>query len=272
MKNKAVLGFFLAVFLGFLPGQGVSCLNLEDLVGPEQAAVLVAGEKSVLAQFKDPRPQLTPRYGALMELIETVRRDLGPSVMVETLHIYIKPPEADRAAWSGREEAELYNGVLALSTLAGLQYFSQSRGTMRTFYESSSVIDGPSTKKPLPDPAYPQPLAELTVFARQKDLSFGDNIYQYSYYSAPGALIFVQQNLTSLTYGIIPAVGKNKLRSAIAILDAGDYLLVYAASMAKAASLPGMNTRIGDSFANRADAVVHWFSDQADLAFKKAHQ
>jgi hypothetical protein len=190
--------------------------------------------------------------------------------MVETLHIYRKPEAAQRIIWSAAEEANLYNEVLALSTLAGLQYFSATRGSMRTFYETSWVIDGPSTKRPVPDPVYPRPPAELILYARQKDLTFGDNIYQYDFYSVPGAIIFIQQNLTALTAGIIPAVGKNKLRSTVAVFDAGEYLLVYAASMAKAASLPGMNERVGNSFANRAEAIFNWFSSQADRAFGKA--
>lgn len=270
MTRTKIVGFLFAAMLGLASAGIVSGLDLKDLVSPEQAVSLAAGEKPVLAQFKDPRPQLLPRNSVLRELVETIRLELNPSVMVETLHIYKKPPEAGRNAWNAREEIELYNGVLALSTLAGLQYFSQSRGTMRTFYETSSVIDGPSTKKPVTDPVYARPPSALTIYSRQKDLTFGDNIYQYDYYSVPGAIIFIQQNLTSLSYGILRAVGKNNLRSIVAVLDADDYLLVYAGSMAKAASLPGMNTRIGDSFANRADAVVHWFSDRADRAYKWA--
>ena len=262
---------FLGMFMGFFPAAGVFGLNLEDLIGPEQISVLIAGERPVLAQFNNPRSQLTPRHEVLRGLIETMRQNLEPSVIVETLHLYEKPPEAERTAWSAEEEAVLYNEVLALSTLAGLQYFSASRGTMRTFYETSQVIDGPATKRPLPDPVYPRPLTELTIYARQKDSTFGDNIYQYDFYTVPGALIFVQENLTSLTAGIIPAVGKNNLRSAVAVLDAGDYLLVYAASMAKARTLPGMKERIGNSFSNRAEAILHWFSDQADKAFRRVY-
>ena len=271
MRSKIILGLFLMVLFEFLPSAGVFGLSLEDLIGAEQARALIAGEKPVLVQFNAPVPKLIPRYEVLAGLIEAVRQDLAPSVMVETLHLYKKPAVAEKPIWSAGEEAALYNGVLALSTLAGLQYFSASRDTMRTFYETSSVIDGPSTKKPLADPVYPRPPAELTIYARQKDLTFGDNIYQYDFYTAPGALIFIQQNLTSLTAGIIPAVGKNKLRSTVAVLDAGDYLLVYAASMAKATALPGMKERIGNSFSNRAEAIIQWFSGQADKAFKKAH-
>jgi len=269
MKSKAILGCVLAIFLGLFTGPGVFGLNLDDLIGTELAAALIAGDKPVLAQFKNPRPQLVPQNDVLRKLVESVRQDLGPSVTVETLHIYKKPPEAEASAWSSREAAELFNGLLALSTLEGIQYYSQSHGAMRVLYETSSVIDGLSTKQPLPDPVYSQPEPALTVLARQKDSSFGDNIYQYDYSFAPGVLFFTQMNLTSLTYGIIPAVRKNNLRSVFAVMDTDNYLLIYAVSMAKAASLPGMNSRIGDSFANRAHAIFNWFSDRADKAFEK---
>ena len=246
----------------------VSSLSLEEIISHEQINALLSGEKPVLAQFKDPQPQLIPQHEFLRGLVDRLRRDLDPSVMVETLHIYEKPEDAKKDAWSAEEESRLYNATLALSTLAGLQYYSASRGAMRTFYETSSVIDGPSTKRSIPDPVYPQPPAQLTLHARQKDTSFGDNIYQYDYYSVPGAVIFVQQNLSALSYGIIPAIGKNKLHSVVAVLDAGNHLLVYMSSMAKAASIPGMKERMGNSFANRAEAVFNWFTDQAGKAFK----
>jgi len=275
MKRKItgvlILGSLIFAALPvFFSGPGIFALSLEDLVGPEQAGSLLAGEKPVLAQFKDPRFRLTPWHKDLRELIGKVHSELGPSVMVETLHVYKKPPEAQKPVMSAAEETSLFNEVLALSTLAGIQYFSATRGEMRTFYEISSVIDGPSSKKPLPDPVYSLPPAELTVYARQKDLTFGDNIYQYDFYFSPGSLIFIQQNLTALTAGIIPAVGRNKLRSAVAVLDAEDHLLVYAVSMAKAASIPGMNERVGNSFSNRVEAIIDWFSNQAGKAFAKA--
>ena len=264
--------FIFAALLFFFSGPGISAMTLEDLVGPEHEKALLAGEKPVLAQFKDTRFRLAPWHIALRALIGKVHSELSPSVMVETLNIYKKPATAEKPDMSATEEASLFNEILALSTLAGIQYYSASRGAMRTFYETSSVIDGPSSKKPLSDPVYSRPPAELTVYARQKDLTFGDNIYQYDFYYSPGSLIFIQQNLTALTAGIIPAVGKNKLRSVVAILDAESHLLVYAVSMAKAASLPGMNERVGNSFSNRVEAVVHWFSNQADKAFEKTHK
>jgi hypothetical protein len=138
---------------------------------------------------------------------------------------------------------------------------------MRTFYETSSVIDDPAAKRPLPDPVFTMPLSRLVFFARQRDLTFGDNIYRYEYRSGADSLIFIQENLTAMTVGIITAVGKNRLRSLVAVIDTGDSLLIYAASMAKAASLPGMSGRIGNSFTNRIGAILKWFTAKADRVF-----
>ena len=266
LNYRALFCIALALFFGLCPI--VFALNLEELIGPETSRTLLAGEKPVSAQFRECKPELIPRHEILAGFLDELYRDLNPTVMVEALYLYEKPPEADET-WNAAEEASLYNATLALSTLAGLQYYSASRGMMRTFYETSSVIDGPLTKRQIPDPVYTRPPEKLTIYANQRDSSFGDNIYQYDYYSVPGGMIFIQQNLSSLRYGIIPAIGKNMLHSIVAVLDAENYLLVYISSMAKAASLPGMKERISNSFANRAEAVYHWFSDQADKAFKK---
>jgi len=259
----------LAVVLGSFCSPSVGSLSLSDFIDQQKITALLAGEKLILSQFNEAQPKFIPQHRSLITLVDTIRRDLEPSVMIETIFVYEKPENAKKEAWSAEEEARLYNGILALSTLAGLQYYSVSRGEMRTFYETSSVIDGQSTKRPLPDPVYSRPPARLTIQARQKDLTFGDNIYQYDYYSEPGAFFFIQRNLTSLSYGIIPAVGKNKLQSVAAVMDAGNYILVYIVSMSKAVSIPGMKERIGNSFANRSEALFNWFSNQADKALLK---
>jgi hypothetical protein len=87
-------------------------------------------------------------------------------------------------------------------------------------------------------------------------------MYRYNYRTGNGFIFFVQENLTSMNAGIIPAVGKNKCRNVIAVINTGDSLLVYAAAMAKTVSLPGMGERIGISFTNRIKAVLSWFSDR----------
>jgi hypothetical protein len=242
----------------------VFSLPLEELTGPENAGRLRSGSVSE-TQLGKTALKLLPVLPELRQFAADSMTALEPTLAVETLYLYKKPGSA--AVWNDSLRTALFNQMTAISTLTGIEYFSASRNAMRTFYEYSSVIDSPSSKKPLSDPVFEQPPAQYTLFARQKDLTFGDNIYSYDYKATENALFFIQENMTSLSYGIIPAVGKNRLRSILAVIDCGDSLLIYAVSMAKAASIPGMTERIGNSFKNRADAVYKWFTDGADKIF-----
>jgi hypothetical protein len=245
-------------------------LSLEELAGAEAAAELRAGKILSRVQLKKPSPTLAPRHGELRTLLDRTLEELGSCVMAENLTRYEKPPSASRPAWNSAEQTALLNGALAISSLEGIQYYSASRETMRTFYEYSRVIDSPESRRELSDPYCAELPAGLSLYARQRDLTFGDNIYEYQYYTGPDSLIFVQRNLTALKVGIISAVGKDKLRSLVAVIDAGDSLLIYAVSLAKAAALPGMGSRISNSFTNRAQAILGWFGSQAGMAFTGA--
>jgi len=239
--------------------------SLDELLGSERAAALrTAAEPITEVQQKTPRPRLLPRHGELERLIASIQNSLDPNLFVETLSLYRKPHAAN---WDKAEQTSLLNQLVALSTLTGIQYYSETRKTMRTFYETSGVIDSPVNKSPLPDPVYAALPNSLLLYARQKDLTFGDNIYRFNFYTGEDFIFFVQENLTAMNAGIVPAVGKNKFRSLLAIIDSGDSLLIYAAAMAKTASVPGMGDRIGHSFTNRAKAILKWFTGRADGVF-----
>jgi len=258
----------LVIFLFFAAIPLIFSEVLEDLVEPANADQLRSGELVTLTQLKNPVLKLLPKSAELRQFTADINAALSPTIAVETLYLY-KKKSSDLSAdnWTEAQRTALFNHLLSMSTLTGIEYYSASRGVMRTFYESSMVIDSPEKKKPLPDPVFSQPPATHTIYARQKDLTFGDNIYRYDFLTTDDALIFSQENLTAMVAGIIPAVGKNKLRSVFAVIDCGDSLLIYAASMAKAVSLPGMGDRIGNSFGNRAEAVLEWYIGKADGVF-----
>ena len=259
MKKKFLLLFACIVT------SAVFSASLEDFVDSWQVAQLRSGGPSLTGvQTKSPGPQLLPRHSGLRQFIADTMNSLEPTLLVETLSLYQKPVSGD---WNEAERAGLFNQILALSTLTGIEYYSESRKAMRVFYESSQVIDGPDSKRPVPDPVYAQPEPSLTIYARQKDGTFGDNIYRYDFRTFADALIFSQENMTALNVGIIQAIGKNRLRSVVAVIDADECLLIYAASMAKTVSVFGMGDRIGASFSNRAEAILKWFSGRADMVY-----
>jgi hypothetical protein len=251
--------------LGVLLGTNGFTHSLESLLSNDLVTRLVQSGEVERERFDTVRFDLVPRDESLRQLLNSASSSINPNVSMETLRLYKKPTGGD---WTVSQRTELYNGIVALSTLQGIEYFSKRRGRMRTLYESSVIIDGPDTKNPQTDPVFRTPPPELTLYARQKDLTFGDNVYQYKYSSGESSFVIHLENMTLLTYGIIPVLDKGNLRSVIAVYDCGPYLLVYAASLAKATMLPGMKQRVGESISNRADALLAWFTQKADGVFK----
>jgi len=258
---------FLSVFIFSFCALRVFSVPFESLIPPVYADRLRSnGEILIETQLSNPAPRLLPQNSGLRQFVSNAMGALNPNMLVEALYLYKKPApfHTESSSWDAGQRTGVFNQMTALSTLTGIQYFSASRNAMRVFYEQSAVIDSPTTKKPLPDPVYPSPPASLTLYARQKDLTFGDNVYRYEYASAGDAIFFTQENITALNYGIIPAIGRGNLRSVLAVIDCGDSILIYAVSMAKAASVPGMQSRVGNSFTNRAEAVLKWFTGRLD--------
>jgi hypothetical protein len=265
MARDVLLILAGALLLAVAPA--ATALTLEELTGVDAAAQLRAGESITQVQLRNPSPALAPRHPEMRAVLDQTLRELGSGILAETLRRFEKPASAARPTWSEEERSALYNKALGLSTLQGIQYYSVSSKGMRTFYDYSRVIDSPDTKKELPDPNYPTPPASISLYARQRDLTFGDNIYRYRYHAEKDHLIFIQENLTAMKVGIITAVDRNKLRSLVAVIDCEDSLLIYAASLARASSFPGLGQRIGSSFTNRAQAILDWFDTQAAQAF-----
>lgn len=261
MKKTAFL------FLGFFITPLVFSIPLEELISPSHAGQLRSGSGIMFeSQLRNPSFRLLPDNNELRQFINEAKNRLGPNMLIEALYLYNKP--ALTGNWTEPQRHALYNQILALSTMTGIQYYSATRGVMRTFFEYSSVVDDPGAKNPLPDPSYPvPPPGGLSLYARQRDLTFGDNIYRYSYFLGADSIYFTQENITALTYGIIQVIGRNNLWTVISIHDCGDSLLIYTASMVKAGSFPGMGSRISSSFSNRAEAVLKWFSGRADMVF-----
>ena len=258
MRYEKLLFFIIIVTVTTSKGAFGSSFSPEDLVrGQKAAASLAAGEPVTEVQTKKPVLKMLPKHDGVQKFVRENKNSLDPNILVETLWLYKKPQALSRSL-SEAERVLLFNKLTALSSLSGIEYYSESRGAMRIFYETSCIIDSPSGKKPLPDPVFLTVPDSLVVYTRQKDLTFGENIYRFNYNTEADAIYFLQENLTTMKYGKVTAIKENNLKTIFAFFDAEDYLLLYVAAMAKTASIPGMSDRIGASFTNRTKAVYLW--------------
>ena len=254
----------IGVVLSFFHTAAYS-ITVEELIGESNAKTLrEASVKSM--QIRTGRPVLMPRSASGARLEADIGR-FNPSVVVEALYLYKKTDAAEGKGWSDAERTTVFNLLQSLSTLSGTEYFSASRGQMRVFYESSYVVDGAGGSAVLPDPVVSEVPARSTLYAVQKDLSFGENRYRYDYAASDADISFVQTNLTTMSYGIVPVLGKEKLRTMVLVTDTDEGYVLYAVSAARAALVPGLGEKIRNSFSNRADAIYRWFSNRADTVF-----
>lgn len=232
-------------------------------LSPEAARVLAAGQDlRASSTGRNASLSLVPSHPAARSLAASVMSE-KPDVVVEALFLWKKPAVKDKDT----EKLAAYNVLRSIGSLTGIEYYSASRKTMRLFYESSTLIYGPDDRTPLPDRALSALPAAERLYARQKDLSFGDNVYSYDLSSGPDWLQSLSVNLTTMRYGIIPVAGPGDLRVRALVIVADDAVIFYAVSSAKATVIPGVRAKLEASFGNRAAAIYSWFAKKAQAAW-----
>jgi hypothetical protein len=263
MHNKTI-AFSLCLF-GL--GWAVCAVELKSLLPAEAAARLHAGEAVKNVQFNASATQLAPTgsdFGFLLSAAMTP----PPGVLVEAAYLYRLPAGTTPLA-SGQRLA-LFNAVRAISSLAGIEYFSASRNRMRTFYETAFTIDDPASRRRQPDPVAVALPDQARMFAQLTDLTFGENVYEYVFYGRPSGIAFMQTNLSAMNYGIVPILAKKSLNATVLVIEVDEGLLVYSLAAVQAKLLPIISGKVRDSFSNRADAIYRWFAVKADAIFSRS--
>lgn len=157
----------------------------------------------------------------------------------------------------------------SVESLAGLEYWSASRGAMRTLYESAYKIDDESSRKPSDAPsraeaAALEPGGSLEFLAFQKDTSFGANVYRYALRRGGASLSLESENLSVMRYLMIPFVSSGKMRSRLWAIPCREGLLLYFVTNVESVNFAV--ERIFESAGNRALALLGWLSRQAAQA------
>jgi hypothetical protein len=238
---------------------------LSSRVSPELAAGLLAGkEYRRSAMGKDAGAAWTPAHGLAVRVVRSIASE-KPDVVVEALYLWKKPKSVSPSA----ETLALYNILLSVSSLQGIEYWSASRDKMRLFYEESWRVVSPSNTTRIPDQtvAVLSPSESITVW--QKDLTFGGNLNRVDYTSAADGVLMESVNLTKMSYGIVPVASPGTLKVRVLVLSVDEGLLFWVVSSANATVIPGVRGKLESSFGNRAEAIFRWFSRKAEEAWKR---
>jgi hypothetical protein len=204
---------------------------------------------------KGASPKLAPTTALAREAL-SFWDGKDPPFFSETLTLYKK---AERQKTTGPKDRAAVSELLrSISKLQGIEYFSHSRNKMRTLYEKAYAVDGVATKKRIPD-SLGGSADGMTVYALQKDLTFGEYVYSYRYRETDDSVAFYSTNQQAMSYAIIKVLDPERLRISLVVQDLGDYFLVYSLTRADFAAIPGLEEKINNSFSSRASAVYGWF-------------
>jgi hypothetical protein len=198
-------------------------------------------------------PRLAPAFRN--QIIEDLHR-VEPRIGVEVL-LLAPAPDVPSAG------PIVFTKLQAMSTMAGIEYYSQTRDRMRILFHESYVIDDPEHRRRIPDPVWSIVPDRDRLYVFQRDSTFGKNVLQLDY-RVDGEVIFLTMtNLTRMLFeGIIPAVNQEELIFHIIVQPVGDQMLFYGHGAARAPTLFGLKDRIQLSFYNRIVALYNWYTGQ----------
>ena len=249
----------LVALVAFLASGLVCAQTIEErlsLLVPQKLVAELA-EKGVVQRVsyrqKGQAPSLAPNLSLATEATSFWEGD-EPPFLSETLYLFKKGETS-----SGISEIQDISRILrSVSRLEGIEYYSTSRKKMRTLYEKSWAVDGVKTRARIQDPVEGSADGK-TVFALQKDLTFGEYVYRYEYRETKDTVAFYSRNEETLSYAIFDLVDAGSLRTSLVVHDMGDYLLTYNLTRVRFAAIPGIESKVRSSFTTRAQAVYDWF-------------
>lgn len=196
--------------------------------------------------------------------IRSVMTDLDPRVGIEIA----LPIAVTDDAFTAEGLATVYSILQSISTMEGLEYYSASRGEMRTFYHESYVIAGANDRTRVPDPRVERIPPSSTLYAYQRDGSFGRNVQRIDYTYTNGEFLLVMENETTMTYRVVPLVTPGNLRTAIIVQPdpAAGIFRFYGNLGVRVPALFGLEDRARNSFYNRIVALHAWFVAELERA------
>ncbi len=194
-------------------------------------------------------------------IIESIE-NLEPTITVETLFLFSKE---NTDFESDENHLKIFNSLRAISTLTGIEYYSASRGHMRTFYYDACIIDSPESNIRLPDPVADRIPDYDKQIIYTRDSSLGKNLFDVTYLYYTDYFAMMMQNRSKIWKLFIPLVDPGELRTYVLIVPGDNYVLFYGISLIKTINPFGIAESKGqNSLYNRLVAFFNWFKNNFD--------
>ena len=181
-----------------------------------------------------------------------------------TLEAYytFKKPQSIKSTITNADKLRIINILHSVSSMQGIQYYSQTRKQLRILFDKSYIIDYPSLNR-LQDPIIKNLQPIYSFYALQQDTTFGEVVYYYTIAQLPEFIVLKTENVNSIKYAMMPVVDKRKFKFFLFIIDKGEDIALYclySIDVIGDKALPLQNVK--DSLYHRSDAIIAWFYDR----------
>lgn len=232
--------------------------SLNDILSDEIAEELLKNGKIEHSSYmKEYTPCLGLKNTELGEKTATYWEESGKTTEPVFYYEGIYLTKKKAATEKGANIDELSNHVRALSTLEGVEYYSNTRKKMRILYEESYAVNNPEERLRIDDPVDENPDGQV-IYSIQKDSTFGKFLYKYSYFKRGNELLIRITNLDNLSFAGIKIIKPENMMTSILIYDLGDYYVTYTLIKVDVISVSIIENKMKKSFAARAEAMFSW--------------
>jgi hypothetical protein len=154
----------------------------------------------------------------------------------------------------------LYNNLLKVSSLKGLQFYSRSEKKVKTLINNCWVIDGANSIQNLPDLQVNRISEPTDFFMYQDEETFGKNNYQVQTFVdiKTGWQVLAIANTTPLKKGIITMAQPDEMQLYLCVLPMKSGFLFYGLTATKEAPPSFVRKNAEESLQNRLAAFKEW--------------
>jgi hypothetical protein len=200
---------------------------------------------------------LAPAIDGVDEAIRELDR-IGANIISERL-ILVEGDVSDR------DLLRVYNALLGVSDLAGLEYLNIEKNVRHTLFDESYRIDSPDDRSREPDLSVTGIPPEINIYVFQQLPPFGDVVQDYGFVrlfdDGYVGFAFSSTNREELRYRRIRVVKPGEMRTYAWFVRGENYILMYGIGAARVFTGFGLfRDRIENSFTSRTNGLFDWLS------------
>lgn len=156
--------------------------------------------------------------------------------------------------------ADVANTLHSISTLEGIQYYSNTREKWETLYHKAGFIENPDSEKFLPDSYYSG--TNKTYYCLLEDNSLGDCVFKINYLETNTALNAKFIIVKPITFMGITGILPNNLDILLNVTKTESTLQFTIQIVAKYQTISFLESKLEKSLNARLDALYKWFVDE----------